>query len=156
MTKDATRLKLTVTGVALMVVAAVLWVAVISWGWAASGRSNIFLVLRCIWSVGFAVLYVTHNQYWRAITQRPPLRAWRTILDTLVATWLTTIALVHILLKWYPDALSSIRCVFIYTMALILVGIWAPVQYYAVRYYRRRKGTLSDDHTCCSDDSKKT
>jgi MFS family permease len=153
--KDSTRLKLWVTGLAFIVSAAVLCVAVISWGWAKSDRNTIFLVVRCVYAVGVAVALAAGHHY-ASEHKPPPFRPWILIPLVIIGAYVATGPLVDSLLAQYPNGLPSIRCVFIYTMALILMGLWAPVHYYAVRYYRSRTGTLSDDHACCSDDSKKT
>ena len=152
--KGATRLKLLVAGVLLTVVATVLWVAFISVGWDTSDRSTVFLVLRCMYSLGYAGLAGAQHYYLRERKQRHPSRPLTVIAVVIAMTYVCTVYLVARFLEWYPDGLSSIRFVLIYTMVLILLGIADPVHYYAARYYRRRKGTLPGDRACCSGENK--
>ncbi len=153
--KGGIRLKLWLTGLVFIVSAAVLWVAVISWGWGKSDRNTIFLVVRCVYAVGIAVAAAAGNRYAAERTQRPPLRPWILIPLVIVIGYMATGPLVDSLLARYPNGLS-IRCTLAYTVFLVVAGTAGPAHYYAARYYRHRKGTLSDDHTCCSDENKKT
>ncbi len=145
MTKDATRLTLWVTGVAIMVAAVALWVAVISWGWGKCGRSSIILVMRCMYSVGFGAVAAACQYYAPEVSKRPPVGPWTMVVFVVGMTYLVTVLVVESSLRLYPDSLYSIRGILMYTAFWILIGSIAPVRYYAGRYYRRRKGTLSDD-----------
>ena len=141
--KAATRLKLLIAGVAIMVVAVVMWVSVISWEWLTFDRNTVFLLTRCMYSVGYAVVFVAACHYWQELKPHPPFRPWRMILGGIGATYIFTVAGVNVLLEWYPDAPCSIRWLLIYTILLILMLIETPVRHHAVRYYRNRKGMMS-------------
>jgi hypothetical protein len=144
--KDATRLKLLVAGIVLMVFAVASWVTLISWGWENSDRSHIVLAVRCMYSLSFTLLVVAIYYYQQERKQFASRRLRIVILKAIAMTCVFTVYGVHVVLvDFFPDGLSSIWGVLVYTMAvLILFQVWVPLQYYAGRYRSRRNEATSN------------